>query len=393
MNGTEVYFDNSATTALCEAALGRMSEVMVRYYGNPSSLHTLGVDAERIVSQARAELLNALGVKGISPFGDPRLVFTASGTEADNLALFGVCRAKKFRPGQKIIVSDSEHPAVGRCADKLESDGFRVVRIPSIKGRFDYDMLEAEADSDTVLVSVMLVNNETGAVNDIKRISKIVKSKNREAVIHTDAVQGFLKLKFTPASLGADLITLSSHKIHGPKGVGALYIDSAIIKARKLVPIIYGGGQEKGFRSGTENTVGIAGFGAAAAYFSKQLDSGIEKMKSLRDYIENELAREFTLNIPDSERAPHIVSLRLPGIKSETMLHYLSGEGVYVSSGSACSSHSGHVSGTLLSFGLTEREADSTIRISLSEYNTFDEADILISKISQGVQKLAVSIK
>ncbi|MBE6605573.1 MAG: cysteine desulfurase [Ruminococcaceae bacterium] len=389
----EIYFDNSATTPLCQSARKKMCEVMDSLYGNPSSMHSKGVDAEKVITRARGEILDSLGVKNISTLGDNRLIFTSSGTEADNLALFGTCHAKKFTPGKNIVISDSEHPAVLECAKKLEEDGIKVTKISTKNGVFDYDSLEAALDKNTVIVSVMLVNNETGAVNDIKRISRIVKSKNPEALVHTDAVQGFMKIKFTPMSLGADLITLSSHKIHGPKGVGALYVDPAVLKARKLVPIIYGGGQEKGLRSGTENTVGIAGFGAAAAECSKSLIADIKNISDIQSHIRNTIEtnsdyKSVKLNIPEGVFAPHIVSINLGGIKSETMLHFLSARGIYVSSGSACSSNSGHISNTLLSFGLTEREADSTIRVSLGRENTKEEADIFLNTLLEGVNNL-----
>lgn len=389
----KIYFDNSATTALCPAARERMLEVMDSTWGNPSSKHLLGVEAEKAITRARCEILTSLGVRGVSSLGDNRLIFTSSGTESDNLAILGACYAKKFTPGKKVIISDSEHSAVLETAKRLEEQGYKVVRLSTVGGELDYETLEREVDANTVIVSVMLVNNETGAVNDIKRVSAIVKAKNRETIVHTDAVQGYMKLKFTPATLGADMITLSAHKIHGPKGVGALYVDPAIYKARKLSPIVFGGGQEKGFRSGTENTFGIAGFGAAAAQMSKTLDSDIAKMTAVRDRIcaligaGGEYA-DFTLNIPKSNRAPHIVSITLPNIKSETMLHYLSSEGIYVSSGSACSSNTGHISGTLISFGLDERAADSTVRVSICPENTVEEADIFLAKLLEGAKKL-----
>ncbi len=389
----EIYFDNSATTALCDDAVKSMHEIMTSEWGNPSSMHDMGVRAEKLITRARNEILSALGVKGLSSIGDNRLIFTSSGTESDNLALLGTCYSKKFFPGKKVIISDSEHPAVLECAAKLERDGYTVVRIPTKNGLLDYSLLEKEVDKNTAIVSIMLVNNETGAVNDIRRVSRIVKGINPDTTVHTDAVQGFMKLKFTPASLGADMITISAHKIHGPKGVGALYVDPAVFKARRLVPIIYGGGQEKSWRSGTENTLGIVGFGAAAGACARCFDKSLANMTSVRDHICNTIVNnpdfaDIKLNIPACERAPHIVSLTLPDIKSETMLHFLSQEGIYVSSGSACSSNTGHISGTLLSFGLSEKEADSTLRISLSGSNTIEEADAFLKALHEGVRRL-----
>ena len=389
----EIYFDNSATTVLCNEAKSRMLEVIENIYGNPSSMHSKGVDAEKAVTKARSEILSALGVKNISTLGDNRLIFTASGTEADNLALFGTCFAKKFVPGKKVIISDSEHAAVLETAKKLEEYGFTVVKIPTYGGAFDYDRFEKEVDKNTVIVSVMLVNNETGAVNDIKKISRIVKAKNPDTVVHTDAVQGFMKMPLNVTNLGADLVTLSSHKIHGPKGVGALYVDPLIYKKRQLVPIIYGGGQEKGFRSGTENTIGMAGFGGAVSEGVKTLPADVGHMTELRDYICGKITGSgrdlgIKLNIPQCQRAAHIVSITLPQIKSETMLHFLSSKNIFVSSGSACSSNAGHISKTLVNFGLTESEADSTIRVSLGASNTFEEADYFISALLEGAEKL-----
>lgn len=394
----DIYFDNSATTAPLEEAVACINELCTSIWGNPSSMHRKGVDAEAALTKARGEILSALGAKNISSLTDSRLIFTSSGTEADNLALFGACHAKKFTPGKKIIISDSEHPAILESASRLESEGYTVVRIPTKGGALDYDMLEECVDKNTVIVSIMLVNNETGAINDIKRVSHTVKQKNSDTLVHTDAVQGFLKIKFTPSSLGADLITISSHKIHGPKGVGALYVDPSVLKARRLVPLIYGGGQERGLRSGTENTLGIAGFGVAAKLGAQRLDANIAAMTSLRDYICDQIRTDdglssVTLNLPSVERAHHIISLRLPGIKSETMLHFLSSEGIYVSSGSACSSNTGHISNALLCFGLTEREADSTLRISLCADNTREEADIFLNTLKRGLSKLVSNKK
>ncbi len=387
----EIYFDNSATTALSDAARDAMLHVMDTAYGNPSSVHAKGTQAHTILKNARTAVLGALGIRGGK---DENLIFTASGTEADNLAVLGTAHAKKALRGGKIIATDSEHPAVLRPFAALEAEGFRAAYITTKRGVFDMEQFRAEMTPDTFLVSVMMVNNETGAVNDIQTIAAYAKKINPDCVVHTDAVQGFLKLPFSVDQLGADLMTISAHKVHGPKGVGALYVSPYVLKRRAIAPIIFGGGQESGFRSGTENLVGIAGFGAAAAEGRMQLSARIAHMTVLRDTIaaaseEDSILSAVSVNLPQSSKwAPHIVSLQLPGIKSETMLNYLSGRGIYVSAGSACSAQSGRVSRTLLNFGLTEREADATLRISLSETNTADEAAEFLSALREGLSVL-----
>jgi cysteine desulfurase len=238
----------------------------------------------------------------------------------------------------------------------------------------------------------MLVNNETGAVNDIAKIAALAKEKNPAVLIHCDAVQGFLKLPEPLASLPADLITISSHKIGGPKGAGALFVREKVLQTKSLVPFVHGGGQESGMRSGTENTVGIAGFGAAAEYESKTLASSLENFSALRKYAEELIAEKLPdvrVNTPACRYAPHIMSLTLPGVRSETMLHFLSRSGVFVSSGSACSSNSGHKSHVLLSFGLPEKEADSTVRVSFGVQNTKDDVDNLVNSLAAGLSTLA----
>lgn len=386
-----IYFDNSATTPLCPVASDAMKAVIDGVFGNPSSRHQAGVSAHAAVEKARREVLSALGVRDGR---DENLIFTASGTEADNLAIIGSAHAKKALSGGKLITSDSEHPAVLRCFEALEKEGFRTAYIPTRGGCLDTERFEKEMTPDTFLVSFMLVNNETGQVNDIRALSEYAHSVNPGVIVHTDAVQGFLKLPFTPEKLGADLVSISSHKIHGPKGVGALYVSPLSVKRRFLSPVIFGGGQEGGFRSGTENVIGIAGFGAAAAAGSASAAEDIARMVSVRRRIEEGLTSDPALscvavNLPGSrERAPHILSLRLPYIKSETMLNYLSGRGICVSSGSACSAQSGRVSATLMRFGLSEHEADSTLRISLSGQNTEDEADAFLSALRDGIGTL-----
>lgn len=381
----EIYFDNSATTPLCEASVEAMTGAM-RVYGNPSSLHSMGHEAQKLVDGARESIGAALGVRMMKP---GELIFTASGTEANNLAIFGVAYAKSRRVANKIITTDSEHPSVEKSLEALEADGFEVVRIGTRGGVLNSQQLEAALDDKVLLVTMMMVNNETGALYDVARVFSAVKQRCPLAVTHCDAVQGFMKIRFSPAAIGADLVSISSHKIHGPKGVGALYVGREILKQKKLVARVFGGGQEFGFRSGTENVIGIAGFGAAARETGRGIDGKIEKMAALREYALLKLsALDVTLNVPLGTCAPHIINFTLPKIKSETMLHYLSGEGIYVSSGSACSSHSHAPSPTLLAFGLSPADAENSIRVSLSEYNTEEEIDRFVECLKNGLSVL-----
>lgn len=385
------YLDNSATTPLCPAAKQKMTD-MLENFGNPSSLHSLGMEAEKSVSEARDKIFTALGAKKAGKVKPQMLVFTSSGTEANNLALIGAATAKERQKGGKIIVGETEHPSVTETAKYLASIGYKVAFIPSPRGVWDMEKYRSELTSDTILVSAMLVNNETGAVNDIAAIAALAKEKNPAVIIHCDAVQGFLKLPEPLASLPADLITISSHKIGGPKGAGALFVREKILQTKSLVPFVHGGGQESGMRSGTENTVGIAGFGAAAEYESKVLTASLENFASLREYAEKLIAEKLPdvrVNVPAGRYAPHIMSLTLPGVRSETMLHFLSRSGVFVSSGSACSSNSGHKSHVLLSFGLPEKEADSTVRVSFGVQNTKEDVDNLVNSLAAGLSTLA----
>ncbi len=389
MNTT--YFDNSATTPLCAEAKAAMSAAM-ELFGNPSSLHSMGVEAEKAVSEARKVILSSLGVRSASKLDERRLIFTASGTESDNLALIGTANAKNFGTGKKIIISDSEHHAVLEPAKELERRGFTVVRIPTASGIPDYSMIEREADKNTVLASFMLVNNETGAVYDIPRISRIIKSANPDALMHTDCVQGYMKLPISEKTLGADVITISAHKIGGPKGIGALCVSSDVLKKKQLSPIIFGGGQEFGMRSGTENVMGIIGFGAAVKSGMTHITENAAKEADIRSYLIEKLsdASHFegvTLNLPE-KAAPHILSITLPNIKSETALHMLSHDNIFVSSGSACSSNTGHGSHVLRAFGLSDKAADCTIRVSLGAQNTAEEADIFLDRLENALKTL-----
>lgn len=386
-----VYFDNSATTPLLPEVKSAMSEAM-DMYGNPSSLHDMGVDAEKAVSEARHTVLASLGVRAVGKIAERRLIFTASGTESDNLALIGTALAKNFGSGKKIMVSDSEHPAVLEPAAFLEARGFNVVRVPTKNGVPDYEMIEREADKSTVLASFMTVNNETGAVYDTARISRIVKAANPDALMHTDCVQAYMKLPVSERSTGADLISVSAHKIGGPKGVGALSVTDEVLKKRQLSPIIFGGGQESGMRSGTENLLGIIGFGAAVKAGMVHISENIARETALREYLVKKLSdtdryKGIKLNLPE-KCAPHIISITLPNIKSETALHFLSRDGIYVSSGSACSSNTGHGSYVLRAFGLTDREADCTVRVSLGPQNTVEDADIFLASLERALGSL-----
>lgn len=383
-----IYLDNSATTRISDVALAKYNEVSLGNFGNPSSLHGLGFNAEREIEAARKNILTSLGVR------DASVIFTASGSEANNLALIGRALAKeRYMRGAKIITTQGEHASVDEPLARLEKMGFRTAKIPTVGGRLDLDALRREMTGDVILVSMMMVNNETGALYDIKGAAAIVKAGAKDALVHIDATQSYMKMPMNMRTLGADMITISSHKIGGPKGVGALVVGSAVMKAKGLAPIILGGGQEGGMRSGTENVPGIAAFGAAVGEEMKNLAKNVEKMADLRGYLIEKLTRDATfseINITNPENhAPHILNITLPKIKSETMLHYLSAEGIFVSSGSACSSNSRHVSSALVAFGRSEAEADCSIRISFSHENTREDVDALCEALGGGLSRLA----
>lgn len=381
----KIYLDNSATTLISEAALEKYIEVSRECYGNPSSLHAMGFEAERVIDSARGEILNSLGAK------DSTVIFTASGSEANNLAIIGRALSKeRYRSGAKIITTEGEHASVDAPIDFLVSLGFKVARIPTKNGEIDLDALKREMTRDVILVTMMMVNNETGALYDISAVSKIMRANSPDAFLHVDATQSYLKLPFTKAKLGADMITVSSHKIEGPKGVGALLVGKEVVKARGLAPIILGGGQEGGMRSGTENVPAIAAFGEAVKIGARTLKERYERTSSLRKYLIEGLVKipEISITLPKNA-APHILNITLPKIKSETMLHYLSSLGIYVSSGSACSSNGAHTSSALTAFGRSAAEADTSIRISLSHRNTEAEIDALIEGLLCGLAKLS----
>ena len=383
----EIYLDNRDTTKISEAALKKYIDVSREIYGNPSSLHSMGHAAERELREARRAILETLAAK------DAKVVFTASGSEANNLAIFGRAFAKeRYRKG-KIITTLGEHASVSEPLKKLSELGFKVAYIPTRNGKIDLEELTKEMTSDVILVTVMMVNNETGALYDTAEVSRIMRRNSPEALLHIDATQSYLKIPFTMKNSGADMITVSSHKIEGPKGAGALIIDQKIEKAKGLTPLTLGGGQESGYRSGTENVPAIAAFAAAATEAYKSLRKNYEELNGLRSYLIEKLEStdalaEISPTLPE-HHAPHILNITLPKIKSETMLHYLSSLGIYVSSGSACSSNSAHLSTALTAYGRSNAEADTSVRISFAPHNTKADIDALCDALADGLKKLA----
>lgn len=386
-----IYFDNSATSAPCREALDAINEVLANNWGNPSSAHKAGLAAHRALEGARRDVASSVGMKRMT---DGKIIFTSGGTEANNLAIFGSVfskdRPKKGSSRGKIIISDGEHASVERAVSELEKEGFCVFRVPTVGGALDLDALEKEATHDVIFASIMTVNNETGAIYDTKSASKIIKASSPGAVFHTDCVQAYLKMKLTPYDLGADMLTLSAHKVFSAKGAGALYISNEIVKTKKLVPTLRGGGQEDGYRSGTESLPAIVGFGAAAAAGYAELSERIARMASLGAYAEKTLSKidGVRLNLP-AQRLPNILNITVRGIKSETLLNYLSGEDICVSKSSACSTRSRNLSAALLAFGLAEEDVDSSIRLSFSHLNTESEIDCFRDVLTNGIRTLS----
>ncbi len=383
-----IYLDNSATTPLSDVAKGALIEG-AECFGNPSSLHARGMEALSLQKKARASLLKALGLRP-TPAPSHRVIFTSCGTESNNMAIFGVINAKNFKFLPEIITTNSEHPSVLNALDRLEKEGRAKVHCLSTSGgKIQPEELSALVNEHTVLVSIMWVNNETGAIYDIKKLFDTAKKKNPNIITHSDMTQGFLKLpaRQNPISMGADMMTVSGHKIHAPKGIAVLAIRESLITAKRVVPLMEGGGQEKGLRSGTENMPGICALGAACEEGLSSLQKDYEKMSALSELFISRLPESIKINRPES-RAPHIISITLPSIKSESALNHLSSLGVYVSSGSACSSHGGHKSYVLNAFGLTPEESDCTLRISLSRYTSKEELQDAAEKISLTCQKL-----
>ena len=372
----EAYFDNSATTRCYPEVAEIVVKTMTEDFGNPSAMHLKGVEAEKYVREAAQTLAKILKVN------EKEIIFTSGGTESNNLALFGGADANK-RSGNHIITTSVEHAAVGQPAERLEQMGYEVTIVPvDHRGVVQLEALEKALRPDTILVSTMYVNNEVGAVMPVEEIAKLVHEKSPKALYHVDAIQAFGKYRIYPKKAGIDMLSVSSHKIHGPKGVGFLYINE---KAR-IQPQILGGGQQAGMRSGTDNVPGIAGLGVAAKMVYTDFDEKVEHMYQLKE----RLAEGF-LKLPDvrlngmeiREGAPQILSASFLGVRSEVLLHTLEEKGIYVSAGSACSSHKRKAAGTLSAMGMEAAQRESTLRFSFSEENTFEEVDYALEVIGQ----------
>ncbi len=372
----EHYLDNAATTRVCPEAAQAALTAMTECYGNPSSTHTLGREAKKLVDSARKQIAGALGCQS------GELVFTSCGSESDNWALLSGAQAMRRRGGH-IISSLAEHDAVRRSLDELEARGFQVTRLkPGPSGAVEPEAVEAALREDTVLVSLMLVNNETGAVTDIPAVSKLLRRAGSGALLHTDAVQAFAKLPFTVKSLGADMVSLSGHKIHAPKGIGALYVRGGL----RLRPLILGGGQEEGRRAGTEAVPQIAAFGAACAAAMADLEGNIRRMSALRQSAVDQLSAALPELRVLGGGAPHILSLSLPGWRSEVLMNFLEAREVYVSKSSACKK--GGRSHVLEAMGLDARTIDGAIRVSLSRYTAQADIDALCQGLIEAARTL-----
>jgi len=383
-----IYLDNSATTRLAPEVRQAMLDVWENV-GNPSSLHAAGLAAKKRLEGARSSLLSSAGLKSV----EWQAIFCGSGSEANNLALLGSAHTGRHLDSRRILITDSEHASVENTAEVLTSRGFEVVRIPTKGGVLDLDVIANEAKKGVCLASFMLVNNETGAIYDIESAAKTIKKTCPTSFIHCDAVQGFMRIPL-PIAKNIDFFSVSAHKIHGPAGVGALLLRRELIKKRYLCPVIFGGGQEEGLRSGTENLAGAVGFAKAAEIMKPAMDENRKHMLDLSLYAAEKIKEAgATVNIP-AVRAPHILSITLPRIKSQTMLNLLSAGGVCVSSGSACSSNAKnrHVSSALRAFGLSDADADCTIRMSLCKDNTREDIDALCNLLASGIIRL-VKIK
>lgn len=372
----EVYFDNSATTRVFDSVRDVMVKTLTDDYGNTAARHIKGVDAEHYIKEARAEIAKSLRVQ------EKEILFTSGGTESNNLALIGTALANK-RAGNHLITSCIEHASIYNTMGFLEEQGFRITYLPvDHNGHVSMEALHDAVCDETILVSIMYVNNEIGAVEPVEEIAKVIREKKKDVVFHVDAIQAFGKYVIRPKKQGIDLMSVSGHKIHGPKGVGFLYVDEHV----KIKPIIYGGGQQKGMRSGTENVPGCAGLGAAVKEMYRDHEAKIEHLYGLKERMIRglETLEGVTVHgLLGRESAPQIVSAGFEGVRAEVLLHALEDRGIYVSSGSACSVNHPGVSGTLRGIGVPGNLLDSTLRFSFGVFNTEEEVDYCLEQLRE----------
>ena len=379
----QVYLDNAASTRVSKPVIELMNKAMDEDYANPSAKHLKGMEAEKYLKEAAAKIAKTMKVS------EKELVFTSGGTESNNMALIGAAMARQ-RYGKHIISTAIEHSAVHQVLVHLADLGFEysILKVDE-KGQISLEELKSLLRADTILVSVMYVNNEIGAVQDIKAIADIVHGYNKDIYMHTDAIQAYGKFKIFPKKEGIDLLSVSAHKLHGPKGSGFLYIDERV----NIKPIIYGGGQQRGLRSGTLNIPGIAGLGEAAKEAYENFDKEVEYIYSLRDYLIDEITKLNDEGIKlNSEKgvkfAPHVLSISISGVRAEVLLHAMEERGVYIASGSACSSNHPGLSGTLKGIGLKEEFLSSTVRVSFSKYNNKEELDFFLANLKELIPQL-----
>lgn len=372
----ECYFDNSASTRVLDSVKDIVVKTMTEDYANAAAKHRKGMEAEQYIREARKIIAGTLKA------AEKEILFTSGGSESNNMALIGTALANQ-RAGRHIISTAVEHPSVYNPLTYLEELGFEITFLPvDHDGHISLQQLEESIRPDTILVSVMYVNNEVGAVEPIEEISRIIKAKNPSVIFHVDAIQAYGKYVIRPKKQGIDLLSVSGHKIHGPKGVGFLYIRGGV----KIKPLIYGGGQQNNLRSGTENVPGAAGLGVAAKEMYTNHEEKIRRLTELKDYMTDRLGEIEGTSINSkkgAESAPQIVSVSFEGVRSEVLLHALEDKGIYVSSGSACSSHHPGISGTLKGIGVAQKYLDATIRISFGIFNTKEEIDYCIDTLKE----------
>ena len=374
----DVYLDNAATTKVDDSIADIARDIMLSRYGNPSSLHSKGLEAQHEMEKASANIQKALGVN------TGKVIFTSGGTEANNLAIFGTVNARK-RLGNRIVTTEIEHPSVLEAVKELEKQGFEIKIVPADnEGRFCAEKFIEACDENTILATAILVNNETGVIQPVEAVSKEIRRKSPNAVIHTDAVQAFGKMAVSPKALGVDMVSVSGHKIHAPKGIGALYI----LKNTRILPMLFGGGQQDSLRPGTENVPLSAAFGAAAKEAFENIENNSAKAQLIKASLLKRLqsVKNVFINSPEENCLPYILNISADGLNSETVIHFMAERGIFISGGSACSK--GKKSHVLKAMSLSDRRISSALRISLSKYTTEDDVRYLCEILALAEQNL-----